>query len=144
MAAPSRFNIRVYGILIKENCLLVNEEWFADRLVTKFPGGGLELGESISDCLAREWQEELNLTLTEQHHFYTTDFFQASAFDNSQVISIYYRVAVAHIPEVLCNTQATERSFWLPLSSLQETTFTLPIDQVVGRMLKEAFLQNNL
>ena len=86
-----RFNIRVYGIWIQDNKVLVNEEKIRDKIITKFPGGGLHWGEGIIDCLKREWIEELNINIEPLGHFYTTDFFQRSAYDNSQVISIYYR-----------------------------------------------------
>lgn len=139
MKPASRFNIRVYGILINEGQILLNKEWYTDRWVVKFPGGGLELGEGIKDCLIREWKEELNLDIEVQQHFYTTDFFQASAFDTSQVISIYYVVSVADLPNEIVNIEANEESFWMPLNEVNTSTFTLPIDKVVGAMLQEKF-----
>ncbi|MBS1588468.1 MAG: NUDIX hydrolase [Bacteroidetes bacterium] len=132
---PDRFNIRVYGILIDCERLLVNEEKIGTRLVTKFPGGGLELGEGIADGLKREWKEELGLDIEIGDHFYTTDFFQQSAFDNSQVISIYYLIHLAQLPESFTNNEPNEHTFWLPLSKVNADTFHLPIDKVVGQML---------
>ncbi len=135
MAAPSRFNVRVYGLLIHDGNLLVNEELIRGRRVIKFPGGGLDLGEGIHDCLIREWKEELNLDIQVLQHFYTTDFYQHSAFDDSQVISIYYTVKAISLPATIINTEPNERTYWMPLSELKEDTFTLPIDIVVGKML---------
>lgn len=129
-----RFNIRVYGIWINDNKILINEETFKDRIIIKFPGGGLDWGEGIIDCLKREWKEELNLDIEVLEHFYTTDFFQASAFDNSQVISIYYRVA-APLPAVISNNVPNERTFWMDVSQISADTFTLAIDKKVGAML---------
>src|ERR1041384_413000 len=93
MKIPSRFNVRVYGIWIEDGHLLVNEELIRGRRVIKLPGGGLELGEGTIDGLKREWMEELGLDINVFQHYYTTDFFQQSAFDDSQVISIYYLVS---------------------------------------------------
>lgn len=135
MAENKRFNIRVYGIWLTETHVLVNEELIAGRMVIKFPGGGLHWGEGIADCLKREWKEELDLEIDIARHFYTTDFFQASAFDNSQVISIYYLVT-GQLPALINNLVPGERTFWLPLSDLSADTFTLPIDKVVGSMLQ--------
>ncbi len=129
-----RFNIRVYGIWINDNKILINEETFKDRTIIKFPGGGLDWGEGIIDCLKREWKEELNLNIEVLGHFYTTDFFQASAFDNSQVISIYYRVA-APLPAVISNNVPNECTFWMDVSQISADTFTLAIDKKVGAML---------
>jgi len=88
------FNIRVYGILIdEEHRLLVSDEFIRGNYFTKLPGGGLELGEGTRDCLKREFMEETGLDVTVGEHFYTTDFFQISAFNNKdQIVSIYYRV----------------------------------------------------
>lgn len=135
MYTPKPFNIRVYGILIHNNNLLVNEELILGKRVIKFPGGGLELGEGILECLKREWKEELNLDVESASHYYTTDFFQQSAFDDSQIISIYYRVQLDNIPEIIINSEPNERTYWLALDDLTEDTFTLPIDKVVGKML---------
>lgn len=114
--------------------LLVNEEQIRGRAVIKLPGGGLDLGEGTRDCLAREWKEELGQDITVEEHFYTTDFFQHSAYDDSQVISIYYRVS-ADATQPIVNHVAGERTYWLPLAEVNEDTFTLPIDRVVGGML---------
>src|SRR5581483_3511227 len=101
-----RFNIRVYGIWIQENKILVNEELIRGNKIVKFPGGGLHWGEGIKDCLIREWNEELSLNIEVLGHFYTTDFFQPSAFDDSQVISIYYLVT-APLPATIITTSIT-------------------------------------
>ena len=132
----NRFNVRVYGICIQDNKILVNEEIIRGKTVVKFPGGGLDWGEGIIDCLKREWREELAVDIEVVEHFYTTDFFQASAFDNSQVISVYYLVN-AEIPHNITNNVENERTFWMDLSQVSGDTFTLAIDKVVGNMLKD-------
>ena len=130
-----RFNIRVYGLWIQDGMLLINEELVMGRKIIKLPGGGLQWGEGTEDCLKREWMEELGMDIVVGAHFYTTHFFQASAFDNSQVISIYYTVS-ADKPETITNHVAGERTFWLPISEVSENTFTLPIDKIVGGMIR--------
>src|SRR4051812_1097228 len=80
--AENIFNVRVYGILINEQGqVLVTDEIHYGQRMTKFPGGGLQFGEGIVDCLKRECVEELGLEVNVQEHFYTTDFFQLSAFN---------------------------------------------------------------
>src|SRR5450755_937395 len=88
------FTIRVYGILLNQHKqVLVSDEHIRGSYYTKFPGGGLELGEGTRDCLKREFMEEMNLKVRIADHLYTTDFFQMSAFNpEHQIISIYYRV----------------------------------------------------
>lgn len=130
-----RFNVRVYGICIHDGKLLVNEELIRGRVVTKFPGGGLEWGEGTIDCLIREWKEELNLDITVLDHFYTTDFFQPSAFDDSQVLSIYYSVEALQMPAEIFNLIEQERTYWMDLQRVSADMFTLPIDKKVGEKL---------
>ena len=133
-----RFNIRVYGIWLHNNQLLVNEEIIKGRKIIKFPGGGLDWGEGTIDCLKREWKEELGLDITVAEHFYTTDFFQPSAFDQSQVISIYYLVT-APMPYTIINHIPNECTFRMDISQVSAETFTLPIDKIVGGMLQKNF-----
>ncbi|NDC42769.1 MAG: NUDIX domain-containing protein [Chitinophagia bacterium] len=133
-----RFNVRVYGILTDNGKVLVNEEWIKDRVVIKFPGGGLDWGEGTIDCLKREWKEELGLDIEVRRHFYTTDFFQQSAFDDSQVISIYYLVSV-HIEREIVNYVPGERTFWMNIADIHNDTFTLPIDQKVAALLLQEY-----
>lgn len=139
-----RFNVRVYGILIRKDALLVSDEYIKGNKITKLPGGGLEFGEGTRECLVREFKEELNLDIEVTDHFYTTDFYVSSSFDtNSQVISIYYKVVAkgemnfktslsAHNYE---NKEGAQSMRWIPLSELKESDFTLIIDRRVGDML---------
>src|ERR1041385_3378794 len=88
-----RYNIRVYALIIHEGRILITDEMRGGTRMTKFPGGGLEWGEGIADCLHRECEEEMHQVPVSWEHFYTTDFFVASAFRaEDQLISIYYKV----------------------------------------------------
>jgi ADP-ribose pyrophosphatase YjhB (NUDIX family) len=145
------FNVRVYGILIDDKArLLVSDEFIRGAYITKLPGGGLEIGEGTREGLAREFMEEANLHITVGEHFYTTDFFQISAFNNKdQIISIYYLVhsdktetlitkekAFDFLPEQVADLKGTaEHLRWVPLSELTEETMTLPIDKVAIKLL---------
>ena len=64
-------SVRVYGILINENNqVLVSDEYIRGNYFTKFPGGGMELGEGTRDCLRREFMEETGLDVTVGEHIY--------------------------------------------------------------------------
>jgi ADP-ribose pyrophosphatase YjhB (NUDIX family) len=147
------FNVRVYGLLIdKQDRLLVSDEFIRGSYITKLPGGGLEIGEGTRDGLAREFIEEANLIVNIGDHFYTTDFFQISAFNNvDQIISIYYFVYADNTEQIHTKTQAfdflteqvadntktAEHLRWIPLSELKVEDMTLPIDKVAIQMLLE-------
>lgn len=130
------FNIRVYGLLIHENRILVIREPFAGQLIDKFPGGGLEYGEGLTDCLKREFLEELNLEIEVENHFYTQDFFLKSRFDDSeQIIMIYYRVKPKYISEFRVLDPEIQEIIWKELDLLSADDLTLPTDKLVVEML---------
>ena len=167
-----RFNIRVYGLLINDDKkvlatdrnygalknrnaqILIADEIFKNgNKATKFPGGGLEFGEGLIDGLKREYKEETGIDITVTKHFYTTDFFQPSFFDNeSQVISIYYLCESADWKKIktsetkfdfdIKSGQEGESFRWVNVRELvNETDLVLPIDKVVVKMLLEEFSQ---
>jgi 8-oxo-dGTP diphosphatase len=151
------FNIRVYGILINEQKqLLVSDEYIRGNYYTKFPGGGLEVGEGTRDCLAREFMEEMNLRVEVGEHLYTTDYFQMSAFrPDHQILSIYYLVKPledikVRLSEIAfdfdenqmkiyneCNEIETFR--FIDWENVSEDSVTLPIDKIVVSMVKERY-----
>ena len=147
------FNIRVYGILInEEKQVLVVDEFVRGNYYTKFPGGGLELGEGTRDCLKREFKEEMDLDVKIGEHFYTTDFYQRSAFNPShQIMSIYYLVTPLQefdVPvknefeireKIHKNNEEIEGFRFIEWNKLSEDSVTLPIDKVVTRLIKEKF-----
>lgn len=151
------FNLRVYGIMINEQKqVLVSDEFIRGNYYTKFPGGGMELGEGTRDCLKREFKEEMDLDVSVNEHIYTTDFFQMSAFNPAdQIISIYYFVKPLHeitVPlrtkefhfdeaqmKVYNETSETETFRFIDWKDFSEASVTLPIDKVVARILKEKY-----
>lgn len=147
------FNVRVYGLLIndKRQILLSDEEEHGMRFI-KFPGGGLEFGEGLLDGLKREFSEECNVEIEVLDHFYTTDFFVKSAFDDSQVISIYYYVKPK--TELLLNFKKLLFDFdsqaellqafrWKSIDELDENDVTFPADKRVVALLKRTWIANS-
>ena len=140
------FNVRVYGILIKDGHILLSDELIMGKQITKFPGGGLEFGEGVVDCLIREFREEIGVEVNIKRHFYTTDFFVASAYNpNAQLISIYYEVESEHSSQIVTTNRKFDfaeqkngaQSFrWRSIPQLTEKDFTFIIDKKVAEMLR--------
>jgi hypothetical protein len=139
-------SVRVYGILIYQNKLLVSDEFIRGDYFTKFPGGGLEFGEGTKECLVREFKEETGLDVSVGNHLYTTDFYQQSAFNKAQqILSIYYFVFcdnVSSLPthttpfnflphQVEDKTSCAEVFRWINLNELTPNHVHLPIDKIV-------------
>lgn len=141
----TRFNVRVYGILVNEhNQVLLSDEVIQGQQITKFPGGGLEFGEGARACLIREFKEETGVLIQVKEHIYTTDIFIASAFDDdSQVLSIYYMVGCKEWSKIKTGTAPfsfdegmNEMFRWVNLSVLsQEQNIVLPTDKTVVKIL---------
>jgi len=120
---PGSFNIRVYGVLVNEQKqVLVSDEYIRGNYYTKFPGGGLELGEGTRDCLKREFKEEMNLEVEIGEHLYTKEF----DFDEQQM-------------EVYNKTRMTETFRFIDWDNFSAESVTLPIDKIVAFMLKAKF-----
>ena len=141
------FNVRVYGLLINEqNQLLISDELEYGMYFSKFPGGGLEYGEGLIDGLKREFVEECFFEIEVIRHFYTTDFYLKSAFDNTQIISVYYLVKnllPINLPVKTVPFDFGERtadgifqSFrWIDLDKLNIEDVTFPADQKAVELL---------
>ncbi len=111
---------------------------------SKFPGGGLEFGEGPEECVIREFMEETGLQVNIIRHFYTTGFFQRSAFKaTDQLVSIYYEVGT---DTAMTELDLSLRDFgpeeqiqleWVPVDQLDKGQLTFPIDQLMVDMLKQ-------
>ena len=140
-----QFNVRVYGLLINDhNEILISDEQEYGMQFIKFPGGGLEYGEGLIEGLKREFVEECNVEIEVISHFYTTDFFVKSAFNDSQIISVYY--LVKNITPLNLIFKMTPYDFdgegdvlqsfrWINLVDLHSEDVTFPIDQHVVKLL---------
>jgi ADP-ribose pyrophosphatase YjhB (NUDIX family) len=140
------FNVRVYGLLINEqNEVLISDEQEYGHRFIKFPGGGLEIGEGLIDGLKREFVEECEAEIEVTGHFYTTDFFVRSAFNNSQIISVYYKVKnitplnfpVKTIVYDFDGEGDVLQAFrWIKIADLTTDDVTFPTDKRVVELLR--------
>jgi 8-oxo-dGTP diphosphatase len=141
------FNVRAYGLLVNEaNQILISDEKEYGRQFTKFPGGGLEYGEGLIDCLKREFLEECNVEVEVLSHYYTTDFFVKSAFGDAQIISVYYTVKAVSGLDMCVKTipfdfdgegEVLQAFRWISLDELKPEIMTFPIDQHVVKLLNK-------
>jgi len=131
-----RFNIRVYGIVVFKGKILLSHENYRNREFTKFPGGGLEWGESTHECLIREFKEELNIEVTPGFLFHATESVQLSSFyPQDQVIAIYFLVNSNEFDKIIvgqrksANPDKGERFEWVPLNKFDVAQLTFPTDR---------------
>lgn len=145
-----KITVRVYGLIInKKKEILLTDEYAMDMKMTKFPGGGLELGEGTIDTLHREALEEFGQDIIIKDHFYTTDFFQqAITRPEYQLLSIYYLADFKEKPKF----KTTKKRFdfkelkngsisfrWKKIELIHDDEITLPIDKIVLKKIKNQY-----
>ncbi len=145
----TKLNVRVYGLFIRDGKVLLSDERLKGFEFTKFPGGGLEFGEGTAECIIREMMEETGMDFNIISHYYTTDFFQVSAFHpDHQIISIYYLINGPDLPLDLLSesrfdfrkvTENDQMFRWKSISDLRLEDLNFPIDRVVVEKLKKDF-----
>lgn len=135
-----KLNIRVYATAVKDRKVLVLHEEYAGEQLMKLPGGGLEFGEGVLDCLHREFEEELNVKINILGHLYTQEEFVVSRFrDNEQLLTVYYLVEIIDENEFLIMDPCIEKTEWIPIDT-DENPFILPVDKIAFKKLKERLL----
>lgn len=146
---PTRFNIRVYFLIVNEkNQLLLSDEILGGRKCTKFPGGGLEFGEGLIDCCKREALEELGQEIEVERHLYTTDFFVRSAFHSAdQVVAVYYLARLTKEPDFEVSDrrfgfkeqiERAESRRWASLDDFNDDELTFVSDRTALELLKKS------
>lgn len=136
-----KINIRVYATALKEGKVLVLHEEYAGDHLMKLPGGGLEFGEGLLDCLRREFEEELNVKIKILGHLYTQEEFVTSRFrENEQLLTVYYMVEIEDENDFLILDPCIEKTEWIPID-ISENPFPLPVDRIAFEKLKEKFIE---
>lgn len=72
------FNIRITGILIENNEILLVKQKLSDKRNWSLPGGRLERGETLSQGLIREMKEETGLDVELVRMLYVCDVASSS------------------------------------------------------------------
>lgn len=89
----TKFRVAIYGVLIENGKVLLTDTVVPSGIITNFPGGGLELGESPVDALVREFQEETSLDVSVTELLFCSRCFQQNPeYPHEQLMHIYYRV----------------------------------------------------
>lgn len=145
----NHFNIRIYGVCIENNCLLITDEIRGGMKMTKLPGGGLEFGEGIHDALVREFEEEMGILVEVGDIFYVNPFLEISGFTPSnQVIAMFYWVKLLERPEDAIfsdkpfdfeELEGMQKFRWFPLEKLTAEIMTFRTDKGLVAKL-QAFL----
>ena len=135
MKPLSSFNVRAYAICENDTKILSLYEYHKGKIFCKLPGGGVEFGEGVLDCLHREFSEELDVKIEIVEHLYTQEHFVESILDDGrQILLIYYIVKITDLENLKINSPDISKFEWIDVN---ENPFVLPIDKIALAKYRE-------
>ena len=126
-------NLRVYGVLLRAGRVLLSAETVGGREVIKFPGGGVEAGETPETALTREYDEETGLLIAVGPLLHVPGtLFSDWTFAN--YTPLYYRITAAGTPRAPDHEPIT-LDFWDPEAAMASGRMAAPEIVALGRAL---------
>ncbi len=108
-----KFDVRVAGILKKEDQILVSRE--TDGVHT-LPGGAVMIGETSEEAIIREFFEETNLVIqVEKLLQIEENFFVCEGQKQQQMLFVYQVSLVSDVPQNLIGKEGPQ-PVWFPIS----------------------------
>lgn len=120
------------GIIIHNGKILIAQRKHGKtcEYLWEFPGGKLESGETMQQCLKRELMEELHLPITVGDYFMTSTY----AYDFGTIeLNAYFATCES---EDLSFHPDHEQARWVTLQEMDNYTFP-PADQPILEALKK-------
>lgn len=127
-----RFHYRVVGVAIQEEHVLLHRTDDADYWV--LPGGRVEFGETSSEALKREMEEELGQTIQVGRLLWVAESFLVDAGQQIHGIGFYYAMTLPssmsnRAPFEVMDAQFRLSFAWHPLTQLGALTVYPPFLQ---------------
>ena len=92
MEETLRPRVRVAGILIENNKILLIEHLKKNKKYWLVPGGGVDWGESTAEDLTREYKEETNLDITVEKFLFLSETIAPDK--KKHVINLYFQIKI--------------------------------------------------
>ncbi len=131
----NRLRLRACGILIEDNCLLLIKHLSLGKSGELWapPGGGLNYGESLENCLKREFKEETGLDISVGNLLFANEYLQPPL----HAVELFYEVrrtggelCQGIDPELGIDQQIIQEVRFISLDELK----TIPEDSLHGRL----------
>lgn len=119
----NKVRVRVNGILVQSSSILLVriKSPVTDNYIWMPPGGGLEFGETLYECLIREFREETGLHVKIDEFLFVDELIEESF----HAVELYYKVTqtggkekLGKDPELDPASQIIDDIQWMPISSL--------------------------
>lgn len=118
------FNIRITGILIEDNKILLVQQNLSDKRNWSLPGGRLERGETISQGIIREMKEETGLDVEIIRMLYLCDV-EASSNTILHITFLLKRVSgEIELPSNVFDENPIHDVRFVPVSELMQYGFS--------------------
>jgi ADP-ribose pyrophosphatase YjhB (NUDIX family) len=136
-AADAKPTIRVAGLLVHEGSILMVEQGRGDDRYWLLPGGGVQFGETLSDALRREFQEELALRVGVQRLIAIVESISPEPEYAKHVVHLIFEISapVDQLPEPREDKVLTAR--FLSEFQLQSADVRPPIAEFLGACVRE-------
>lgn len=137
----SEIKVRVSGVLVREARLLTMLHRRQGRQYHVLPGGGLELQESMPDCLRREFKEETTLQVEPGRLLAVIETIPTRITtywrDNRHIVELVYWIdeASGHAREVA----ALSVPAWVEIEKLRSLHLYPRVNEWLARGLTEGF-----
>lgn len=118
-----KIRLRVGGIYIRDNQILLVKHRKKGREYFLLPGGGQEAGETAKDSLVREWQEELGVEIGVGDLLFTGESVPPSGVRKSQVFQLTFEVKHIYGDIQTRKDGALVGWEWIPLSEFPQIAF---------------------
>ncbi len=113
-------NVRPAICIVENNKLLTMHYRYGNTDVYNLPGGNLEFGEKMAECLARELQEELQIETEVGEMICLADVFIKEK--QKQTLHVIFRgIIISGTPTLNPNETTALAVHWLPLEDLAST-----------------------
>ena len=126
------FNIRITGILIENNKILLVKQKLSDKRNWSLPGGRLERGETLSQGLIREMKEETGLDVEIVRMLYLCDV----AASSNTILHITFLLKKTGGEVELQSNEFDENPIhdvkFVPISELEQYGFSGKFIQVIN------------
>ena len=120
-------DLRVAGVLIRNGKLLVQREQNGDEYA--LPGGHVKIGEVMTDCLIREFMEEVGADIECGNLLWTEECFWEYGGRKVHNITFYYRLTLCTEADIPDNGEFIPQKDnpnvllgWVPIEKIEKMT----------------------